>query len=770
MKSETISLANPRDATKSTIIKMMIISFYSFLICRAKILGIISPFGISFTASLPLSYAFITFLGSVLGYSVLGFTSENIVYLLSLILVIIVKFVLEKNQIKQTPILLSIITIACSLSVNLFFGLAFYYSMLDIVMRICESIIAGSVTYFSCIATSALFENKGVFSYSNITVMSSVIMVMLGIIAFMDIQFGFLNVGVVLAITLLYVLSYKLDIAGSAICAIIIGVTINLYSIDYINFASIIVISTLVASLFKKFGRIFLVGVFITISIFTILILGVTIDILYRLIEILLASGLFLSIKKTFLKEFNFSTQKAEIDKNLQDNIENKLEFAAYTIDDLYTSLKNVSAYLSRNTKQNVLSMYKKTIDTVCDGCVDRKICYNTNKKETSRVFIELTEKLKKGGVISENDITKIGLNHCNRKKDLAEKLDYYYKDFIEIQKEKRRISELRAMSLEQLSGISQMLWEVSDEISQVYKHDNVASSIVRDIFTDLSVEPDSVYCNINKFDRMEIDIYTLTNVEFYEKELTKRISSALKREFCLPSIFTVENKVKISFYEKENLQIDFGAYQIPKEENEKNNICGDSYEVFRDNKGNIYIILSDGMGCGKRAALDSALTCSIIVKLLKAGLSLDAIIKFVNTSLQSKSTDEVLSTIDIVKVDLYTGITQFYKAGCASSFVCVEGIVAEVKTTSLPAGIINGVEFDKSNAVLDCGDIIVLVSDGILEISIKRIKEIISKNEKSSAQEIAKSLCNEVRQSLKDKDNSNDDLTALVLKLQKGI
>lgn len=765
MKSETINLSNPRDATKSTIIKMMIISFFSFLVCRTKVLGIISPFGISFSASLPLGYSYVTFLGSLLGYSVLGFNEQNTIYLLSLTLVMAVKFLLEKYKVKSTYPLLALVTFFCCLSVNLVFSIIYFYSFVDIIMRICECVIAGSVTYFSCIATKTLFEKKNIFLYSKVSIVSCVIMVMLGIISFMDITFGILNVGIILAITALYVMIYKLDVAWGAISAIIVGITLNLYSIEYITFASILVIATLVSGLFKKFGRIFEVGLFISSSIFCILILGVSIDILYRLIEIIIASGLFLSISKSFLDKIQINNNYDEVDKNLQQNIENKLEFAAFTIEDLHTSLKNVSVYLNQKNNKT-LSIYKKTIDSVCNGCDYKRLCFDQNKEEMSLVLNNLTKKLKAQKSITGDDIDEIGIEYCHRKDDFAKKLEYYYKEYREIQKEKIRLSEIRAVSLEQLSGVSQMLWEVSEEISNVHKHDNVASNIVRDIFTDLAVKPDSVYCNINKFDRMEIDIYTLTNVEFYEKELTKRISNALKREFCLPTVFIVENKVKISFYEKENLQADFGAHQIPSTQNKEQNICGDSYEFFRDSKGNMYIILSDGMGCGKRAALDSALTCSIIIKLLKAGLSLDAIIKFVNTSLQSKSTDEVLSTIDIVKIDLYTGLTEFYKAGSASSFVSVEGIVAEVKTTSLPAGILSGVEFDKTNATLDCGDIIVVVSDGILQMSVKEIKEIIRKNEKLSAKEISKRLC----LSVKEKYKETDDLTALVLKLKKGV
>ena len=92
--------------------------------------------------------------------------------------------------------------------------------------------------------------------------------------------------------------------------------------------------------------------------------------------------------------------------------------------------------------------------------------------------------------------------------------------------------------------------------------------------------------------------------------------------------------------------------------------MCGDAYQSFTDRRSVAHIILSDGMGSGTAAAVDSNMTVSLLQKLIDAGVGYQAALKIVNSALLVKSGEESLSTIDITAVNLYTGQAWFYKAG----------------------------------------------------------------------------------------------------------
>ena len=120
-------------------------------------------------------------------------------------------------------------------------------------------------------------------------------------------------------------------------------------------------------------------------------------------------------------------------------------------------------------------------------------------------------------------------------------------------------------------------------------------------------------------------------------------------------------------------------------------------------------------MGTGSRAAVDSAMAAELFSKLVKSGLSFDCALPIANSALLVKSSDESLATLDVVCVDLYTGRTDFMKAGAAAGFIRHRESVAALEQASLPIGILRDIEFSKATAKLDGGDIILMVSDGIL-------------------------------------------------------
>ena len=141
--------------------------------------------------------------------------------------------------------------------------------------------------------------------------------------------------------------------------------------------------------------------------------------------------------------------------------------------------------------------------------------------------------------------------------------------------------------------------------------------------------------------------------------------------------------------------------------------LCGDYFECFRT-ESKAYIIMSDGMGTGGRAAIDSAMTVELFSRLIRAGISLDTALGITNTALTVKSDDESLSTLDVAEIDLFDGTTVLLKAGAAPSFYTFSGRVREVEIPSTPLGILSKVKFIRYTLRLRAGDTLVMVSDGV--------------------------------------------------------
>ena len=220
-----------------------------------------------------------------------------------------------------------------------------------------------------------------------------------------------------------------------------------------------------------------------------------------------------------------------------------------------------------------------------------------------------------------------------------------------------------------------------------------------------------------------------------------------------------------LTYCERAAIAVEAAAAKITAEDEP---LCGDSYESFYDGRGNYVVILSDGMGQGTRAALDSTMATTLTAKLVRAGIRYSSALKMVNSSLILKSKDESLATLDILNIDLYTGRATFYKAGAAKSILLRQGKYMEVKKASLPAGILRDISFATAEGLLQEGDLLLLGSDGAFEDAPQAVKHALAqtKPEDSSA-EISERIARAAK-----KQNATgrcDDITVIALKIKKN-
>ena len=143
--------------------------------------------------------------------------------------------------------------------------------------------------------------------------------------------------------------------------------------------------------------------------------------------------------------------------------------------------------------------------------------------------------------------------------------------------------------------------------------------------------------------------------------------------------------------------------------------LCGDCLNYFNNGEGSTVAIISDGMGTGGRAAVDSNMAVSIMTKLCKAGLSYDCSLSVVNSSWMIKSEEESLATLDLLDFNLFTGRARLMKAGACTTYIKKNSKLMKKDLPSLPLGILNRSKLIKEDVSLTADDMIVMVSDGVM-------------------------------------------------------
>lgn len=186
-----------------------------------------------------------------------------------------------------------------------------------------------------------------------------------------------------------------------------------------------------------------------------------------------------------------------------------------------------------------------------------------------------------------------------------------------------------------------------------------------------------------------------------------------------------------------------------------------DAAATVENGDGFVYALLSDGMGSGARAAEAASLSVSVLSSLLSAGVKRQVALAVINNVICA-SEEECSVALDLLSLDLYEGRASFLKSGAAASFVYRDGALFRIRSRTIPLGLLRIVDSEEASFEVREGDILVLLSDGVLGESEDGswLKEILSMRADSQA------LARAVVEGAERRGVSEDDKTALVLRI----
>jgi stage II sporulation protein E len=199
--------------------------------------------------------------------------------------------------------------------------------------------------------------------------------------------------------------------------------------------------------------------------------------------------------------------------------------------------------------------------------------------------------------------------------------------------------------------------------------------------------------------------------------------------------------------------------------------VSGDSFSQMELRNGQLLMVLADGMGCGMDASEQSEQLVDLLEEMLEAGFKKETAIHILNELLTVKSQGETFATLDLCMLDLYTGVGEFLKMGASATFIRRGDWIETIQSTSLPVGVTEQTEIDAIQKKFYHGDMIVMVSDGLLDGIIfenkeECLKELLLDIKTNNPQELAEELMERVRRM--NTRGMRDDASILVLGLWK--
>lgn len=247
-------------------------------------------------------------------------------------------------------------------------------------------------------------------------------------------------------------------------------------------------------------------------------------------------------------------------------------------------------------------------------------------------------------------------------------------------------------------------------------------------------------------------------------KEISELMSRGTGRRFC-PSLdgrsVVAGEPVTVKLEEEEAFRI---LTAVARQTKEGEVISGDTFSTALLPMGKMLLCLSDGMGSGENAFAESEMATDLMEQLLEAGFSVPTSARIVNAAMVLCREEQHPTTLDVCVVDRHTARCELLKQGACPTFVKRRSQVEVIDAPMLPAGILGGMTPDSSFRQLQAGDLVIMVTDGVLEGMDGEDKEEAFKDFlRACPAQNPKELSAEVLSAALSGSEAKDDMTVLV-------
>ncbi len=199
------------------------------------------------------------------------------------------------------------------------------------------------------------------------------------------------------------------------------------------------------------------------------------------------------------------------------------------------------------------------------------------------------------------------------------------------------------------------------------------------------------------------------TGREITSPTLLTRISEAAGAEFSLPKYYRRQDMALMELQSRPK----YRAEWVTRSDAGGDEVSGDTIGVTECESGNLFAVLSDGMGSGDEARRVSEFTASALLSLLPCGADAARLTYLVNSVLLGTG-DECPATLDLFCFDLIMGEARFIKAGAVCSYIKRGESLFRIKSETMPLGVLSAPEAESVSAEIRDGDIVVIMSDGV--------------------------------------------------------
>lgn len=747
------------------IVKGSLAFLFGFLLMNCFVVGELAPFAVSLIAALSGGLCFAATIGTVIGAFVFFELTDTVKYIVIALFCCMINELSERKLDAELKKYVPYInSFCCVFIIGTSIMLATGFEIETFVTVLYEALLCCVGTYIFISGNALIFGRKELSHFT--TRELAVTIAGCGILLMSFYKYtvlGFSFVGVIFSLTVLVLGRLKSGIGGT-VSGICLGVCVGL-SGQVGFFAVGYAVAGFVCGELSRKGK-----YFSAIGFTVILAVGALIDSSLKaylgIAEAVVAVLIFLLVPDRIYARLSEKINTPLPSFTVKDGsraLTQRLSEVSGAIGEISECVSTVQRTLAPSSEKEHFLAIRSTWESICASCENCKSCHEEMRRPSDETIENLALAMDSQIELGAMHFPKGFSAECCRFDEMVNRIKLRHISHVASLGVQGKLDQIQGLMSDQFKSISDILRDIACDFDSENSFSGDISEICKNEAKENGLTVLDSSCRIDKYGRVTVCIDALRPRESFNiTKFTERLSIATGTELDLPELDDRDNECTLIFKQRMSFEVEIGAYSRSADGIK---VCGDYYRSFRDSEGRYITVLSDGMGTGSRAAVDSAMAAELFTKLVKAGLSFDCALSITNSALLVKSSDESLATLDVVCVDLYSGRTDFYKAGAAAGFICHKGKVAALEQASLPVGILREVNFSKATARLSHGDTVLMVSDGILNDYNAWINQELTLSDSArSPKELAQSIVSSACERRTDKHR--DDMTAIVIRI----
>ncbi|QQE81097.1 stage II sporulation protein E [Alicyclobacillus sp. SO9] len=438
-------------------------------------------------------------------------------------------------------------------------------------------------------------------------------------------------------------------------------------------------------------------------------------------------------------------TEKQSI-KRVRKLLQEKITEISKVFDELSVTFAETESSDWIASRKLVDETISESVRQVCTGCPLRSKCWDQEGLATYQALMETISRFEesKTGYRAATQELKDRcvrldpmLNVLRRNADLSERDAKWLK----------KVNEQAGLVSAQLSGVASVIRSVAHHVERETEASLAGEEEILASLEQLGLYVDNVRIVNLDPGKVEIEV-TQPSQGAYENSvrmIAPLLSGIVGENIGVAQVETSDGGPCTSVFTSARLYDVKAAVSTVARDGRL--VSGDSHASLDLGNGRFALAVSDGMGNGERAHRESNDALELLKRLLQTGFDQQLAVKTVNSTLLLRSRDEIFTTLDMALIDLYSAQAEFLKIGSAPSFIKRNQEVRSITGASVPIGILQEIEVQSIDEQLQGGDLLILLSDGVYDAA-KHVynqedwlKRQIEKLETNDPQEIADTL-----------------------------